>query len=570
MKRETTSPPESSRGVQESLPPGTSRRGNGGGRVSEPAPHRGPARELGVLSAVGVLAAVIITVCTNVLTARFYQRWDVTQAGLYTLSAPTLETLHGLSDGVDIIVFLGRGDPDYPGLERLIDQYRAESRLLHVRYVDPDRDAAEFIALSNRYRLNEGRAEQGQLVSDAALVVARGEARWVVGAEDITALDEERGVIQPRAEQAITEGLRQVLEPSSVEVCFTAGHGEPSLDDGGPTGLAPLAHMLRRNNYGVRELNLSSAASAAALEPCALVVVAAPRDPFALGAAQPLLTAARQGKSLLVSVGPILGEDNRPIESGLEPLFELFDLRARPGLLFERDPDAVLPVGLGGEAFLARPVPHAITQGLVQGDEVRYPVLLQLAQALEHQPPPATADRAAAPPGSAKVSRLLVTSDRAFGVLNAAPLAEGAVELDSLKHDSEGPFDVAFAAELEPTSKGHTGGRLVLVGSSSPLLGTTWLDNTLAGTQRFIESSVSWLASRPMLVSLPEKPGRQVELRFTEESLAEVVRYVLMYMPGTALAIGGLILFRRRSTSAARQPAPARTAKESGREGAPK
>jgi hypothetical protein len=523
-----------------------------------------------VLSAVGVLAAAIITVCTNVLAARFYQRWDVTSAGLYTLSEPTLETVHGLSDGVDIVVFLGRGDPDYIGLERLLGQYRAESRLINVRYVDPDRDAAEFIALSNRYRLSEGRAEQGQLVSDAALVVARGDARWVIGAEDIAALDEEQGVIQPRAEQAITEGLRQVLEPSPIEVCFSGGEGEPSLDDGGPTGLAALAHTLRRNNYGVRELDLTSASGAASLEPCSLVVVAAPRDRFSPAAVQQLSLAARQGKALLVSLGPSLGDDNRPVASGLEPLLELFELRVRPGLIFEREPDAVLPVGLGGEAFLARPVPHAITQGLVQGSEVRYPVLLQLAQALQHQPP-ALAD-SAAPRASVAASRLLATSEKAFGVLNAAPLADGAVELDSLQHDSEGPFDVAFAAELEAPSQGQGGGRLVLIGSASPLLGGTWQDATLAGTRRFVESAVSWLVSRPALVNLPEKPGRQIELRFTEESLSEVVRYVLVYMPGTALAIGALILFRRRSMSAARvPPATAAGAKPgAGREGASK
>jgi hypothetical protein len=346
-----------------------------------------------------------------------------------------------------------------------------------------------------------------------------------------------------------------VLEPSSVEVCFTGGHGEPSLDDGGPTGFAALAFTLRRNNYGVRDLDLTSASGAVALTSCALVVVAAPRDRFAPAALQPLLSAARQGKALLVSLGPILGEDNRPVESGLEPLLELFELRARPGLIFERDPDAVLPVGLGGESFLARPVPHAITQGLVQGSEVRYPVLLQLAQALEQQPAPAAVD-GAAPPASVKVSRLLATSERAFGVLNAAPLAEGTVDLENLQHDSDGPFNVAFAAELEATSKEQVGARLVLIGSSSPLLGGTWQDATLAGTRRFIESSVSWLVSRPAMVSLPEKPGRQVELRFTEESLAEVVRYVLVYMPGTALAIGGLIMLRRRSASAAR-PRPA-------------
>lgn len=545
----SSAPGSSSRG------PATLRRGG-----AEPLSRRSLARELGVLSAIGVLAATLLMLSTNVLVARFYHRWDVTSTGLYTLTAPTLETLSGLADRVDIVVFLSRSDPDFGVIERLLDQYQAESRLIEVRYVDPDRDPAEFIALSNRYRLSEGRAEGGRLVSDAALVVARGEARWVVGAEDISELDEERGVIESRVEQAVTEGLRQVLDPTPVEVCVSSGLGEPALDDAGPSGLAGLAYTLRRNNYDAHPVDLGAASSDILLARCDLIIVAAPRDSMSPTGVQRLMLAARRGKSLFVSVGPSLGDDERPALSGLEPLLELFGLRAKPGLIFERDPDAVLPVGLGGEAFLAVPRPHAVTEGLLHGDEVRYRVLLQLAQALE---PLSVASNASDAPSEppARRSPLLGTSDRAFGVLDAARLAEGDVELESVDHDSEGPFSVAFAAELGASSKDKRAGRLVLIGSASPLLGTTWQDATLAGTRRFVESAVAWLASRPTLVSVPEKPGRQIELRFTEESLAEVVRYVLVYMPGTALALGALILYRRRSTSAARAlPIPLRKA----------
>lgn len=557
--------------------PASSSRSAARGDGSDRPRARGLARELGVLSAVGVLAVALFTVCTNVLAARFYKRWDVTSAGLYTLSQPTLETLRGLSENVEVLVFLSQSDPDFGGLSRLLDQYRAESRLLGVRYIDPDRNPAEFIALQSRYRLSEGRAEGGRLVSDAAVVVTRGEARWVIGAEDISELDEEHGMVESRVERAVTEGLRQVLDPTAIQVCFSNGNGEPAVDDAGPTGLLGLEYTLRKNNYETRELDLSAASSELALSRCDLIVVAAPRDSLSPAAVQKLVLAARRGKSVLASIGPSLGDDQRPSQSGFEPLLELFGLRVKPGLIFERDPDAVLPVGLGGEAFLASPVAHAITQGLVHDGEPRYKVLLQLAQGLERvggapaDPPSAPGDTLpaaspapgpAAPPASApvpaeapsRVASLLRTSDRAFAVLDAARLAEGEVELGNLKHDSEGPFTVAFAAELGPSSKDKRAGRLVVIGSHSPLLGATWQDATLAGTRRFVESAVSWLVSRPALVSVPDKPGRQVELRFTEESLAEVVRYVLVYMPGTALLLGALILYRRRSVSAARVP----------------
>jgi len=554
-----------------SAPGSSSRSGAAKGEGSERPRGRGLARELGVWSAIGVLAVTLFTVCTNVLVARFYKRWDVTSAGLYTLSPPTLETLRGLSENVDVLVFLSQSDPDFGGLQRLLDQYRAESRLLNVRYIDPDRNPAEFIALQSRYRLSEGRSEGGRLVSDAAVVVTRGEARWVIGAEDISELDEEHGMVESRVERAVTEGLRQVLDPTALQICFSSGHGEPAVDDAGPTGLLGLEYTLRKNNYETSELDLGAASSDLLVSRCDLIVVAAPRDSLSSAAAAKLVLAVRRGKSVLASIGPSLGDDQRPIQSGFEPLLGLFGLRVKPGIIFERDPDAVLPVGLGGEAFLASPAPHAITEGLLHEGEPRYRVLLQLAQGLERSGGVALSSSSApgASPAPAdaphRVSSLVRTSDRAFAVLDAARLAEGDVELDSLKHDSDGPFTVAFAAELGPSSKDKRAGRLVVIGSPSPLLGATWQDATLAGTRRFIESAVSWLVSRPALVSVPDKPGRQVELRFTEESLAEVVRYVLVYMPGTALALGALILFRRRSASAARvRPSEAGKAQPSG------
>ncbi len=501
-------------------------------------PFASLAQKLGAWSALGVVAATIMTLCTNVLAVRFYQRWDVTSGGFYTLSAPSLETLRSLSETIDVLVFLSQSDPELGGVQRLIGQYQAESKLINVRYVDPDRDPAEFVALRNRYRLSEGRAEQGHLVSDAALVVARGDARWVIGPEDIVAYDEEQGTATPELERALTEGLRQVQNPKPTEVCFSRGHEEPSLDDGGPTGLGALQHVLQKNNYGTREVDLGASGGELALASCDLVIVAAPAEPFAGPAVSRLVGAVRRGKSVLVSVGPSLDEDNRTTQSGLEPLLLVFGVRPKGQLIFERDPDAVLPVGIGGEVFLAAPKPHAITEGLVLAGEARYRVLLQLSQALESE---------------GKVAPLLGTSERAFSVANAALLANAGVDIDDIQHDGDGPFLVAMAAELEaPASSDKRGARLVVIGSASPLLGNTWQDPTLAGTRRFVESALSWLVSRPNLVNVPAKPGRQVELRFTEESLSQVVRYVLLYMPGTALALGLLILYRRRFVRAAR------------------
>jgi hypothetical protein len=418
--------------------------------------------------------------------------------------------------------------------------------MLSVRYVDPDRNPAEFVALSNRYRLMEGRAEQGRLVSDAAMVIVLGDARWVITADDIVAYDDERGTLEPRLEQAITEGLRQVLTPKPVRVCFSQGHREPALEDGGPTGLGALRHTLETNNYETREVRLGDVAEELALASCDLIVLAAPEQTFEAAAAARLVALARRGTSILASVGPVLDEDNRAAASGLEPLFEAFGVTPQRQLIFERDPDAVVPLGVGGEVFLATPKPHAVTAGLLENRQTPFRVLLQLSQGLS---------------GQGGAQPLLATSERAFSVLDASFLAAPGTVIDQVGHDAEGPFVVAMASVLgvEPAGSGVGAmpavaplpgsgrrARLVVLGSASPLLGHTWQDPTLAGTRRFVESAIAWLSSRPNLVSLAPKPEHRVNLQFTESAMGEVARYVLLYMPMTALALGVLILYRRR------------------------
>lgn len=479
----------------------------------------------------------MIALCSNVLASRFYVRLDVTPSGLYSLSDPTRQTLESLSERVRVIVFLAQSHPEMGAVQRLLAQYEAASRLVSVRYVDPDRQPARFVALQSRYRLGEGRAEQGRLVSDAALIVARGEDRWVVTDDDLFSYDASDDTVQPRLELAVTEGFRQVLFPQPRRACFTRGHGEPSASDGGATGLGALRHTLEKNNFEVSSVLTTSSGADADLGRCDLLIVAAPAQPFGEAAARHLAGAARRGASLLVAAGPRLSQDEEIAPTGLEPALLAFGVAFDPLLVFERDPDAALPAGLGGEVFFATPARHEITRGLVQG-EARHRVLVQVSQALA---------------GGGAGQPLLSTSSRAFGVRSARVLAGSGVQLDDVQRDSEGPFVVATAAEMaEPSNRAQRAARLVVLASPSPLLGASFHDPSLVATRRFVESAVAWLSERPPLVHLPEKPVRQVSMPLTEAGLVELGLYVMVYMPLTALSLGALVLFRRRHDPSAR------------------
>ena len=119
--------------------------------------------------AAGVLAAVFLAVLVNVYAARHYRRFDFTTHGLYTLSPATLDTLHNLGERVELDVLLSSNDPLANSVRFLLAAYQAETDRLAVRYVDPDRHPADFLALQQKYGISAGYCGMGSSVGTMPL-----------------------------------------------------------------------------------------------------------------------------------------------------------------------------------------------------------------------------------------------------------------------------------------------------------------------------------------------------------------------------------------------------------------
>lgn len=480
----------------------------------------------------GIAAAIVVFVSSNVLGARFFKRWDVTSDALYTLSQATIDTLASLRDEIDVVVFLSRADPLSSSTRHMLDAYRTHTDQLRVRFVDPDRDPVEFIALQREYGIFEGRTDNGRLATEASIVVARGERRWYVTTDDIIVFDEEDGSARPRLEAVLTEGIVNVLERQQVQLCFTQGHRELALSSGGPQGLAEFRRRVSQNNYEARVVDLSVADPATAAASCDAIVVVGPLATFSSRAARALRGHLESGRSLLLAVGPLVDEEGQIGQAGLGPVLEGTGITLGRNLLFERDESLRMPVGFGGEVFLATPVPHPVTRGLLVGESVRQRVLVQLTQALT------LSDQGLA-------NALLHSSDQSVTIDSFTGLSSG----DFL---DRGPPSqsavVAAAAELSTyrRSDAKHPARLVVIGTSSVLWSSTWLEPSLLGTRQFVENALSWLAAQPTLVSVPEKRAQPAGLFLTEESLSEVQRYVLLYVPLAVALLGAFVVLRRQ------------------------
>ncbi len=489
-----------------------------------------------LFSASGVLAAGVIAVCLNVLVHRFYKRWDWTSGSLYTLSEPTLETLHSLPDPVEAIVFLSASDPMHLSVEHMLAAYQAETKLLKPRFVDPDRNPAQFLALQKEYGIVAGKTEDGRVVTDAAIVLSRGGQRWFITTDDMVVYDEKDNRSRPALEQALTAGIRNVLSKEKTLICFTTGHQEISADDGGSHGLAELKYRIQKDNYTTKSVDLVSPDKGETLDGCRVVVVPGPDVAFNVPAAKRLEAYFAGGGNVLLLLNPILDDGNRIRETGLERLAEAAGIELGDDFVIERDPELRLPQGLG-ETYFVTPKEHDVTAGLFHDGEARLRPEVTAAQSVR-----------AAKSGTAKP--LIATSADAFSVKDIRPFVDEGRPVEKHAGDAGGPLAIAMASEraLPAGSKEKHGPRMVVVGTANVVFSQSWRDATLLGNRVLVESALSWLAAKPAIVSVPEKPSHPAGLSLTEDSLGEVLRYVLLYMPGSALLLGALILFRRRQT----------------------
>jgi hypothetical protein len=485
--------------------------------------------------AAGVVAAMLLAVMVNVFAARHYRRWDFTTHGLYTLSPATLDTLHALGERVELDVLLSSNDPLANSVKFLLKAYQAETDRLVVRYVDPDRHPADFLALQQKYGIEAGRTEDGVVVTDAAVVMSRAQGKpfFLSAAELVDDRDESRA--RSKVEQNFTLTLRKVMNDTRTRICFTTGHGEKRLEDGGPRGLGELGSRLKKNNYDPAEVDTSLPSEKNPLEGCKVAMIVGPTQPFAADDAGRIRDWFEAGGNVFLLSSPVPDSDNRRmLPLGIDPLTSAAGIELDESFVFEGDAARKLPGGFG-EQFLAEPKIHPITQALAGERNRDLKILMTASRSLSRT------GTASSPP-----AELLATSKDAFGMTDFFAWAEKGGPPQKAGADRPGPLALAMAAELPKKFNGAAHGpRMVVVGTASVALGQSWQERVLRGGAIFTESALSWLAAEPPIVDVPDKPA-VAGARINEASLSELLRYVIFYMPAAILLLGAAVYLRRR------------------------
>lgn len=555
---------------------GTAPEETGAGEAREDGPERpsggtvGASVLRGSLLGAGVLLVAALLVIVNYLGWKYHWRFDWTETELYSLSETTENVLRDLEGDVRVTVFITPGSRLYEPTRELLSRYEARSPRLSVLWLDPERNPAEAERLIQQYD-----------VAAASVVFEAGEERRVVAAEDLAEIDFSQAQMgqQPeisafQGEERFTSALVDLTQGDKPRVLFTTGHGELSLDDPADGGLGTAREVLGPDNVEIDEW--SSLGAEAVPEGTDLVVIAGPQAAFTGDELSVLGGYLAGGGRLLVFLDPVFqagGPESGMADLGLQAWLQGYGVDVGDDLVV--DPTTT-PMGFSAETFFAtRYGSHPATRSLADGS---IPVLVRHSRSI---------GTASAPDG-ATVTELFETSADGWAVtsFDRESFAEPGEE------DVRGPVALAVAVEAEvqpeeatpaeeapgapegddeaaPPEAGDAGAapgegqagaegdavaaraeaeassmRLAVVGDSD-FASNSFLQMG-PGNQTFLNNLFNWLIERETLLGIPPKRPEQVRLSMTPSELRWSVAFVVLVLPGLAVALGLAVWSRRR------------------------
>ena len=412
--------------------------------------------------------------------------WDLTQNGVYTLSAQTKQVLDELNEPVQIYAVYPAGEENAV-LLALLEQYDDASSEVSVAVVTPE-EAAQVSTDADALQAGAVLV----VTEDAVTVIpsqdAAGTFTDVTGVSYLTDL---------RLEGALTGTLRTQALGEVRQAYALMGHGEMALEEG----------TLRRLSYFGLQVDILSLAEEEIPANTALVLCNAPTEDLTEVERQRLEAYLSEGGAMLLTLGP--GDTAMPQR---DALLASFGLSATGRLVIE---------GMDGYAYNANPyylLPQVTEQ---MAGEANLPVLMPFATALT------VAE-------GADVQVLLESSSASYSKA-FSDLEEPAQSED----DPVGPFVLGALAENE------AGGSLAVLGSETVL--EEMVDEACGGgNDAFFDHLTAALLQQedPLL---PKALGETAEIEMNTAQRGVWAVLCGAALPAVVLLGGAMVQIRRRN-----------------------
>jgi ABC-type uncharacterized transport system involved in gliding motility auxiliary subunit len=455
------------------------------------------AGKYGTSAIASAVLGVVILGFIGYLSARYSHRFDVSEAGVHTMSPQTLEFLAGLEEDVSITAFFTEAES--PPIRYLLDRYAYASERIDLEFIDPNSAPA--------------------LVDDLGISsedLAKGVVRLSLDSGGATTLSE-------FSESNVTNALRKLAKSTGKKVYFLEGHNDREIEPqpgsegssaASPSAFGRAAEALRNETYEVDSLLLATQGDVPA--DASALVIAGPTRPMLVGEMDALQRYVEGGGALFVAIDPRAQTD-------------LYELLQGWGVGFGDD------VVWGG-ALAAFGQPTTPLAGEYDGrhpitSPLREPTLFPMVRSLE-------IDAGAA----SDYSILAKTGKDSWAERDLDAWRDtGRAEFDS--NDLEGPVPIAVAgiprierADGEPAA---TPGRLVVFGDSD--FATNDFIDALRNRDLFI-NSINWLAGDVEQITLRPNVSRASSFQMSQAQFRRI-QYLSLFVLPEAIAIFGVVMW---------------------------
>jgi len=450
------------------------------------------------------LLFVVLIGGVNYISARRHHRWDLTEAGVYTLAPQSKKVVESLKEDLTMTAFVEGGQD--PQLETLLDSYRyAAPAKVKVRMVDPDKEPA---------------------LVDQMKITAAHSVSLQVGKESF--------VVTSPTEETITNGIIRVSGTTKKVVYVTEGHGEADLQNPqDPKGYSNLKLALEQENYEVRPLLLPSAEQIPA--DASVVALTGPERPLTEHETQLLDGYLRRGGHLLVMLGARQGDPQ------WTKLLADWGVKLGNDIVIDREVRMFEGPRLGVVPITKTYGSHPITQNF--RDYTVYPQTR-------------TVEPDAAGKKGVSATALVKTSPSSWAETSVDDVfTKGVATLDDT--DRKGPLTIAVAVTAKLADLGASpppapdGGkapeeaRLVVFGSGMFADNQQLAQSRLNGDLAL--NAVGWLVGQEELVSVRSRSVRASRVELTGNQTVQIFYLSVLIVPQLLVTLGIAVWWRRKS-----------------------
>ena len=458
----------------------------------------------GLLSTAILAAAIVLAILVNLLVRAIpskYTEFDLSEAGLYTLSDSSVQLVQSLQQDVHIYYLCETGSEDAI-LTKLLDHYAAESGCITWEEKDP----ALYPTFAAQYGAED--------TSSGSLILTSGDRSTVLDAADLYEYDYSDYYTTGSAsvtfggEKQITSAIYKLTAAEESHAYYTTNHGEQELT-------SSLTEALEAQNITAQPLDLLTGTIP---EDCDLLIINAPTTDFSAG--DGLVDEISQLEAYLDAGGKVLLTSSVYAETPqLDAVMASFGLNREPGLIVEGDSG----MALYGSAYSLLPeYASTVESTALNGVNEKNHVMLSVAQGVSITETDGVTAEA-----------LLYTSDEAYSKADV----NNVTTLEQESSDAAGPFTLAAWARND-----DTGAEVIWIGCSN--MDNEQIYQSMPGNLTFLQGCAASLVGQDLLIDTKALEADPITV--SGSTAAALGLTFVFVLPALVLVAGAVVVLLRR------------------------